>query len=91
MAFTKEQLIDALTKAVGDTAKGKEIIAKAEEVYGETGKYSQDMVDRLHDAIGGYKAVIEHDEAADKPGLAAKDEENEAIVDKALAAIDALK
>ncbi len=91
MAFTKEELISALTKAVGDTEKGKEIIAKAEEVYGQEGKYSQDMVDRLHDAIGGYKVQIDRDEKHDKPGLAAADEEKLAVVDKALAAIEALK
>ncbi|MGI6109930.1 MAG: FRAT-87 protein [Eubacteriaceae bacterium] len=90
MAYTKEEMIAALEKAVGDTEKGKEIIAKAEQVYGETGKYSQDMVDRLHDAIGGYKGVIEHDTKADKPAEAAADAEKMAVVEKALAALEAL-
>lgn len=90
MAYTKEEMIAALEKAVGDTEKGKEIIAKAEAVYGEHGKYSQDMVDRLHDALGGYKGVIKRDDEHDKPGEAAVDAENMAIVEKALAALEAI-
>jgi len=90
MAYTKEELIAALQKAVGDTEKGKEIIAKAEEVWGVEGKYSQGLVDRLHEALAVDKMWAAKDDKNGKPELAAGDEERAAIIEKALAAIKAL-
>lgn len=90
MAYTKEELIAALQAAVGDTEEGQKIIAKAEKVWGETGKYSQDLVDRLHEEIGVDRMWAKKDEANGKAELAAGDEAKIAIIDKALAAIDKL-
>ncbi len=90
MAYTKEQLIDALQKAVGDTEVGQEIIKKAGEVYDETGKYSQDLTDRLNERIGIDEMWAKKDRAEGDFDKAAADDDTIAIVEKALDAIKAL-
>ncbi len=90
MAYTKEQLVDALKKAVGGTAYGDAIVAKAEETYGETGKYAQDMKDRLDESLGVLKAYARIHKDAGKEAMATAEEDKIAIVEKALDAVKAL-
>lgn len=90
MAYTKEQLVDALTKAVGDTAYGKKIIADAEANYGADGKYAQNIKDRLDDMIGSEGGWEKKHEAEGEVAKAEAEEDRIAIAKKALAAVEAL-
>lgn len=90
MAYTKEELIAALTKAVGDTEYGKEIIADAEAHACETGKYAQDMKDRLDERLATLEGwEKKHTEEGDVE-KASVEAEKRIIAGKALAAVEAL-
>jgi len=90
MAYTKEQLVDALKEAVGGTPYGDAIVEKAEATYGETGKYAQDMKDRLDESLGVLKAYQRIHKGAGEEAMATAEGEKIAIVKKALLAIKAL-
>ena len=83
----KEAVVDALQKAVGDTPYGAYIVEDAKEHAGETGKYAQNMVDRLHEMIGVLAAYERIHKAAGQDAKATAEEEKIAIAKKALAAI----
>lgn len=90
MAYTKEQLVDALKAAVGDSAYGQSLVEKAEATYGETGKYAQDMKDRLDETIGVLKAYERIHRGAGEEAKATAEADKIAIAEKALAAVEAL-
>lgn len=86
--MTKEQLVEALNKAVGNTAYGKEIVEEAENTYGdELKKYGFSLKDRLDVRLGVLKAYerIHKDFGAEAKATA--EEDKIAIVEKALKAI----
>lgn len=87
--LTKEQLIAALTKAVGDTAYGKELVTEAENTYGdELKKYGFSMKDRLDVRLGVLKAYEKiHKDFGDE-AKATAEADKIAIIEKALKAIE---
>lgn len=90
MAYTKEELISALEKAIGGTAKGQEIINLASKIFDEHGEYSQDLRDRLDESIGAYAKLIERDASLGEDKDIIRDSEHEAIVAKALDVLNQL-
>lgn len=88
---TKEQIVNAIKEAVGNTAYGEYLVQDAEEHAGETGKYAQNMVDRLHESIGLLAAYQRIHAAAGEEAKATTEEEKIAIAKKALKAVEGLE
>lgn len=86
--MTKEQLVEALTKAVGGSAYGDAIIDEAAATYDDKDKkYGQDMKDRLDEKLGVLKAYERIHRDAGEAAKATAEAEKIAIVEKALKAI----
>lgn len=86
--MTKEQLVEALTKAVGGSAYGDAIIDEAAATYDDKDKkYGQDMKDRLDEKLGVLKAYERIHRDAGAEAKATAEAEKIAIVEKALKAI----
>lgn len=86
--MTKEQLVDALTNSVGNTAYGKALVEEAMETYGDKDKkYGYSMKDRLDVRLGVLKAYERIHRDAGEEAKATAEAEKIAIVEKALAAI----
>ncbi len=86
--MTKEQLVEALTKAVGGTAYGDMLVDEAAATYGDKDKkYGQDMKDRLDERLGVLKAYERIHREAGEDAKATTEADKIAIVEKALAAI----
>lgn len=87
--LTKEELVNKLTAAVGDTVYGKELIAEAEKTYGDSAeKYGWDMKDRLDLRLAILKAYAGMDKTFGREARETAEEDKIAIVDKALKAIE---
>jgi len=87
--MTKEQLVEALTKAVGGSAYGDALIDEAAATFGDKDKkYGQDMKDRLDDRLGVLKAYERIHREAGEEAKATAEEDKIAIVEKALKAIE---
>ncbi len=78
--------IEALEKAVGDTAYGQYIIEDAKKADPDE-KYGQNIVDRLHEMIGVLAAYERIHKAAGQDAKATTEADKIAIAKKALAAI----
>ena len=78
--------IEALEKAVGDTAYGKYIIEDAKNADPDK-KYGQNIVDRLHEMIGVLAAYERIHEAAGEEAKATAEADKIAIAKKALKAV----
>lgn len=88
--MTKEQLIDALNKAVGDTAYGKELVDEADKTYGdELKKYGFSMKDRLDVRLGVLKAYERIHKDFGDAAKATAEADKITIIEKALKAIEA--
>jgi hypothetical protein len=87
--LSKEQLISNLEKAIGNTAYGKEIIAEANEAYGdELKKYGFSLKDRLDVRLGVLKAYEKIHKDFGDAAKATAEADKIAIIEKALKAIE---
>lgn len=77
-----------LEAAVGDTKYGQFIIEEAKKAKADTGKYAQDIKDRLDEMIGTLKAYARIHRDAGKDAMATTEDDKIAIAEKAKKALE---